>query len=439
MFPLKQLFFALWVAFFVVLPARGEPVCIQNFLSIVQSPTDRRVRDMLERRALDYFLQGSHPTSGWVLDRLPINGLRPANNRIASLAGTGMGLTVLSHATSIKRLKASEAEEIVLKTLRSALHLEHHHGWLPHFVDWETGHRITNTEISTIDTALFLAGALYAAEVFKENSEIYRLANQLYERIDFKLMMTNGGEKPDKWTLSMGWNPFLKEYLHADWDSYSEHIILQILGLGHPNESKRLPPKAWRAWERHTSILPDGAKLVGADLPLFAHQYPWIWLDPLHFKDTDFNAFENSRTATLRDQTLSKLDRNLSPYQIWGLSASDGPHGYRAFRHGDGFRDKGENDGTVCPGCVAASMIFAPETVLPYLVKLMTGPYKNDLVGQYGFVDAFNPDQNWIGQDSLAITVAPVYLSSANLKDRSVWNTFHRIGAVQRALRAIAH
>lgn len=274
--------------------------------------------------------------------------------------------------------------------------------------------------------------------LFPKNAKIQKLAKDLYERLDFHDMMTNGGTQPEKRLVTMGWDPEQQTYLSPHWDTYSEHIILQILGLGHPDPKKRLPPDAWLAWKRQIVKLSNGEKFLGGDLPLFAHQYPWMWLDPKQIKIDGIDPFENSKLATLRDQDLSEKDPRLSRFGIWGLSASDSaaPEGYRAFRHGDGEKDPGDNVGTVCPGCVAASMVYEKDRVLPYLSSLMTGPFKNKIIGQYGFVDAFNPSKDWSGEDSLAITIAPVYMSSANLEDGSIWKTFLTIESIRKGIEA---
>lgn len=404
----------------------------------ISDERSQEIRHWLEKGALRYFTDNTHPQTGMTLDRASKDGEKNPANRIASLAATGFSMTVMSDAAKRGAMDSKLAEKNILHGLRFASKLENHEGWLPHFVDWETGKNINQSEFSTIDTAIFVAGALYAAQSFPQNAEMQRLAQSLYEQLDFRAVMTNGGKDPGKRTLSMGWSPKEKSYIPANWDTYSEHIILQILGLGHPTESKRLPADAWKAWTRQSTSLPEGGQLVGADLPLFTHQYPWLWLDPHQFKEGGFDPFENSKTATLRDKKLSAAHPLLAPYGIWGLSASDGPSPdhYRAYRHGDGKEDPGDVNGTVCPGCVAGSLVYAPNDVLPYLDGLLKSPFRDDVTGKYGFVDAFNPSKNWVGADSLGITVGPAYLSSRNLDGGAIWQVFQKIPAIQKGIQA---
>ena len=44
----------------------------------------------------------------------------------------------------------------------------HEHGWVYHFVDADTGVRVWNCELSSIDTALLLCGVLAAKQYFRD-------------------------------------------------------------------------------------------------------------------------------------------------------------------------------------------------------------------------------------------------------------------------------
>lgn len=383
----------------------------------------------LELKSLSYFLENTHPQTGLVRDRARNFGKTPNSGkyRIASLAATGFGMAVLANAAARGLISRETAQRSILKTLRFATRLDHHKGWLYHFVDWETGRRTNHGEVSTIDTSIFIAGALYAASVFPE-SEISRLSQTLYHRLDFQDMMTDGGAKPTKRTLSMGWMPETG-YLKPNWASYSELILLLLLGLGHP--LKPLPKEVWDAWARPKTKTGSGQEVMGGDLPLFAHQYSHLFVDLRGRADRWGNYFENSVLATRHNREVCAR----SPYHLtyrqgfWGLSASGSPKGYRAF-------SPGEHDGTVCPGAAAASVMFLPDLVLSDLNQWMRGSYRSQIMGKYGFVDSLNLARAWFDPDVLGITVGAVYLALANLdKKESIWSRFNGIPAVQEGLR----
>jgi hypothetical protein len=265
-----------------------------------------------------------------------------------------------------------------------------------------------------------------------DNDRIRSVANELYDRVDFPDMMTNGGRLPLKRTLTMGWLPELG-YLNVDWDSYAENIFLNLLGLGH--RKNPLPESTWLAWARPRVVLADGKSMIGPGLPLFAHQYSHLFVDLRTFHDKAGNYFENSILATMRDKTFCELTHGSTTFVkgFWGLSASDSPDGYTAF-------SPAFQNGTVCPACSGASAIFSPKTVLEDLGVWASGPYRDFLWGKYGFVDSLNLDRRWFDTDVIGITVGALYLALADLEPRySPWEVFRHFGPIQIALDRASH
>jgi hypothetical protein len=281
------------------------------------------------------------------------------------------------------------------------------------------------SEVSTIDTCWFIAGALYAAEA-SQNAEIKALTDRIFQRIDFNDMRTDGGTLPEKLTLSMGWMPETG-YLTWGWDSYAEHLLLVVLGLG--KSENPLPPESWAAWRRQLTPLPNGQTIIGGDLPLFVHQYSHVFVDLRTFEDSYGNYFDNSVLATAYNKSLGDSTWSLSTSQtFWGLSASDGPWGYWPY-------SPNSRDGTVCPGCAAASVIFSPDDILSDIQTWAEGPDQPFIWGTYGFVDGMNVGKNWYGHDALGITVGAAYLALADLEDQhSIWQVFSRIAVIQKGL-----
>src|SRR5690606_18780863 len=91
-----------------------------------------------------------------------------------------------------------EAADRVLKTLEwlwnspqgpDAEGMTGHRGFFYHFLNYETGTRYKNVELSTIDTSLLMAGVLTAQSYFNADnapeSRIRALADSLYLRIDW--------------------------------------------------------------------------------------------------------------------------------------------------------------------------------------------------------------------------------------------------------------
>lgn len=372
----------------------------------------------LAARAFRYFVDHANPRTGLVRDRARNDGApMSVHYDVASIAATGFGLAVLAHGARAGRIPRAEAESAVERTLRTVAELDHHRGWLYHFVDWETGARAYRSEVSTIDTALFLAGALYAGAVFP-GTAVARLAGALYDRVDFEAMLTNGGTIPGKRSLSLGWLPETG-YLPWNWDEYAEQAILLVLGLGH---HRPLPREVWRSWSR-------GAYPYGANLPLFIHQYSQLFLDLRAFRDGYENYFENSARAVAwnRRSCLFKTASKTYASGLWGLSASGSRFGYRAF-------SPAYEDGTVCLGCAAASLPFLPRVVRSDFRRWIRHSEWDSLWGTYGFDDSVNLDFGWYDPDVLGITLGALYLALADAASDPVWPLFSRIPSVRRGL-----
>ncbi len=102
-----------------------------------------------------------------------------------------------------------------------------------------------------------------------------------------------------------------------------------------------------------------------------------------------------------------------------------------------GVRD----DGTLAPTAVAGSLPFAPEICLPAL-RTMWQTHE-ELVGDYGFRDAFNlslgfndaTSEGWFDPDYIGIDQGPIVIQIANYQRDTIWNLMKRNEHVVRGLR----
>ena len=386
---------------------------------------DQAFLEDLSQRSFRYFIEQAGAESGLVLDRAQTNG-NPSGERIASTAATGFGLTALCIGSKRGWISPAAAREQTLKTLRFLRYkVPHEHGWMPHFIHQSTGERAWKSEYSSIDTALLMAGVLSAKAYFQNDPEITQLASQLYERIDFQWML-NG----DPGLLSHGWSPE-HGFIPTHWDTYSEHMILQILGLGAPHNP--LPASAWRAWQR-TSFSYSSYQYLNSG-PLFTHQFSQAWLDLRHVTDSvppHTNFFANSITATYAHKAFNQeLAKDFPGYSenIWGITASDSAKGYLAW---GGPPREASIDGTVVPCAAAGSLMFTPEISVPALRAMQTR-FGAQIYGRYGFSDAFNPNTGWVNPDVIGIDLGITLLSAENLRSGDVWNWFMHNPEVTRA------
>jgi hypothetical protein len=398
--------------------------------------------DRIVAEAFPYFVQEANPRLGLIRDKT--DPVAPA-----SIASVGLALTVYPAGVERGLWSREEAVERTLATLRffqQSLQSRSHQatgyrGFYYHFLDMNTGRRTWNCELSTIDTALFIAGALYAAEYFdredEKEAQIRKLADFLYRRIDWNWALNRGA------TVSHGWKPETG-FLHERWQGYNEALLLYALALGSPTHP--IPPESYQAWLSSCAW----KKIYGTELlyagPLFIHQLPQVWIDLRGIQDElvrkhGLDYFENSRRATVIQQEYAiRNPRQFRHYgkECWGITASDGPgpaslsvdrverqfYGYLA--RGAPF---GPDDGTVSPWAVVASLPFAPNIVLPTMRYLIEEVRLKDRQ-EYGFEASFNatfPEKSdsafgWVSPWVFGLNQGPIVLMIENFRNELIWS-----------------
>ena len=411
----------------------------------------------LQQRTFHYFWKLTDPQTGLVPDRYP-------TRTFSSVAAIGFGLSAYVIGVEEGYVSRGEAAKRTRTTLEFLAHLPQsddaqqtagYRGFFYHFLQFQNGLRFRQVELSTIDTALLMAGILSCQVYFDranpQETAIRELADQLYRRVEWDWAVRPRGR------LSMGWKPE-SGFLSAEWQGYNEAMILYLLALGSP--SHPIDPSCWQRWtDTYEWQTFYGQSHVNFS-PLFGHQYSHMFIDFRGIQDAYMQArgidyFENSRRATFSQRAYA-ID-NPSRFRgyganVWGFTACDGPenatrewitgpvrvHTYWARgTSASGVRD----DGTIAPTAVAGSLPFAPEICLPALRTLWQK--HKELVGEFGFRDAFNlslgfddeTSNGWFGPDYIGIDQGPIVIQIANHKQGTIWNLMKRNEHVVRGLR----
>lgn len=436
--------------------------------------SDEIVLDDLSERTFRFFWETTDHETGLTPDRHP-------GRDFSSIAAIGFALTAYPIGAERGWVSREQAAERTRNTLRFLYELPQgpepegiggHKGFFYHFLDMETGHRFPGVELSTVDTALLMAGALFAQTWFDGDSEVEAeirdLVDRLYARIDWVWARDNAE------AVAMGWRPE-RGYTPYDWVGYNEAMIVYILALGSPTHP--LEPDAWDAWtagyeeqwgeyygQRHLMFSPH-----------FGHQYSHVWVDfrgiaDDYMREKGIDYFENSRRAALAQQAYA--NDNPMGWEgygdgVWGLTACDGPgafelpyagerrrfRGYAARGNGypEGREDLGESydDGTIAPTAAAASIVFTPEASIAAIRELRER-YGGHLYREYGFRDAINPSFTfsevepergeviegigWVAEDYLGIDQGPILAMIENHRTGLVWETMKRNPHIRRGL-----
>jgi hypothetical protein len=414
------------------IPARATPRPFTN---------DDSFLDYVQQTAFDYFWYEANPLNGLIRDHSD-----PA--AAASIAAIGFGLSGIGIAVDhawISRADASARVQSTLRTLWEAPQGTNltgtagYKGWFYHFLDMDTAVRQANSELSSIDTALLLAGVLDAKQFFNratsDETAIRLLADSIFNRMDWLWMMNRGN------SLTHGWRPE-SGFIGNRWTGYSEAMILYLLGLG--AATNPVPSTAWTAWtSTYTWQTVFGQSFIRFP-PLFGHQYSHCWVDFRHNADSymrakDSTYFENSRRATLAQREYCIANpSHFAGYSsnVWGLTACDGPGIAPLLPYAArGAPPPLNDDGTIAPTAAGGSLPFAPEYCVPAL-RLFYDQFRTNIWTGYGFRDAFNLRAGWWSPNIFAIDQGPILLMAENYRSGQVWRRFMQNPEIHRGLLA---
>jgi hypothetical protein len=386
----------------------------------VLSAEDDHFLDELERANFQYFWDQGSANTGMVKDRCDVRKGRQA--MAASTAATGFGLTALCIGEHRGFVSRSDALQRVFATLRFLWKkLPNHRGFFFHFANAETGERMFDSEVSSVDTALLLCGVLICREHF-QHPAVSQLVDLIFNRVDWSWLLE------DTTLLTHGWSPEVG-FLSSRWDDYSELMVMYLLGLG--SSTHPLREDTWTAWKR-TPFEYDGMRYIGSFAPLFVHQFSQAWFDFRHQRDKFADYFLNSVTATeVHRRWCVELSKQFPDYgeDMWGISASDSQHGYVAW---GGPPAMGPIDGSLVPSAAAGSLPLLPGPCLRVL-KNMRSRFPGAWC-KYGFVDAFNPLKNWYDTDVIGIDTGITMVMAENLRTGFVWDTFMKSQVARRGM-----
>jgi len=417
----------------------------------------------LQERTFRFFWETANPENGLVPDRFPTQSY-------SSIAAVGFGLTTYPIGVERGYITREQARQRVLTTLRffsKARQSSDSHGaagyrgFFYHFLDMKTGERFGDSELSTVDTAILLAGALFCQTYFDRSDpdelEIRALVDEIYRRVDWRWA------QPKAPAISLGWSPE-EGFLKYDWRGYNEAMLVYLLALGSPTNPVGMD--AWREWTSTYDMQWGtffGQEYLGFPA-LFGHQYTHVWADlrdirDPYMKQRGIDYFENSRRAVYAQRAYAVANpRRCRDYgeTIWGITASDGPAdveiedatGRWRFRSYTARGIGKYDDCTLAPTAMIASMPFAPELVIPATLE-MHRRFGKYIYSKYGFLDAFNrnftfdvplrhgqrvPEFGWVAGDYLGIDQGAILTMIENYRSALVWRVMRENPYLRRGL-----
>lgn len=214
---------------------------------------ERAMLDMLKGQAFVFFWEQSRPPYYFTADSADYKNKNSFSDNFNSIATTGFSLVSyvvadendwIDHALAYQRIETLLTRAVELQASQYNVlsgDQGNRYGYLYHFVT-NQGFKALDSEISSIDHALFVAGALIAGEYYK-GTRVALLARQLYENTDWDWMY-NGTFLHQGWFQEPG-GTYDGGRLHDEWNRYSELLILLFLAMGNPNTNVSIPASAW--------------------------------------------------------------------------------------------------------------------------------------------------------------------------------------------------
>ena len=413
---------------------------------------DEQALDRLQRAAFAYFLAAVNPANGLVADTSRAGSP-------ASIAVVGFALSTYPVAVERGWMTRRAAVALCLVTLRFFRDCDQSgtpeatgfNGFYYHFLDMQSGARVWRSELSMVDSAFFIAGALAAGRFFAENTaeerELRELADLLYRRVNWRWAQNDGA------ALTHGWKPE-SGFLHYGWEGYNEAIVLYMLAMGSPTYP--IDDGAYAAW----TATYQWENIYGYDLlyagPLFVHQFSHAWIDfrgiqDRFMREKQCDYFENSRRATeVQREYARRNPRRWAGYDAdcWGITACDGPSPQRPELAGEthemfGYAARGvpygPDDGTLSGWAALASLPFAPESALR-AARMMFDRYPEMHAGQR-YASSFNPTlagadgRAWVSSGHFGLDQGIVVMMIENHRTGLLWRLMRDCPYVVAGLR----
>lgn len=418
--------------------------------------SDNELLDMVQEASFRYYWEGAEPNSGLALENIP-----GRKNMIATGA-SGFGMMAIIVGAERGFISRDEAVKRLQKITNFLKSCDKFHGAVSHFMDGTTGKvepffgdRDNGGDL--VETSFLFQGLLAARSYFdKENSdekEIRAAITQLWEAVEWNWY---DREKEGKF-LTWHWSPDKEWLIDHKLIGWNETMITYILAMASPTHSIDVSMyyNGWASQEErgvkyrknwgktddgsfytngnyyHGIKLPVGVSNGG---PLFFVHYSYLGLNPHKLSDRYTNYFDNNKNIALINwRYCSENPKNYTGMgeAFWGLTASDGPWGYRA------IEPNIENDnGTLAPTGALASFPYTPEQSMAAL-KNMYRNHGKYLWGEYGFKDAVNLEENWHAKIYMGLNQAPVTVMIENYRTGLIWDLFMKNEEIKETLEKL--
>ena len=397
--------------------------------------TEEELLGSVQGATFRYFWDYGHPVSGLARERL-------GSRDTCTIGGSGFSLMAMCVAAERGFVPRAAVAERVLRMVSFLQdRATRYHGAWAHWVNGRTGATRGfgkfDDGADLVETAFLVQGLLTVRQYFAGDTaaerEIRKRTTTLWREVEWDWF-----HDPEAKQLRWHWSPKHGWKMnHRLGGHFNEGLIVYLLAGASPTHP--IPPESYRdGWIRNPEKYLCGKMLYGIRQaagwprggPLFFTHYSFLGFDPRNWHDGFCNYFENNRAISLIHRAYCiENPRKQVGYagNCWGLTASDGPDGYRA--HAPGRIDTG----TIAPTAALSAMAYTPLESKAALRHFYYDRGKA-IWGPFGFWDAFNPGRDWVAKSYLAIDQGPIIVMIENARTQLCWRLFMRNPEIAPAL-----
>jgi exo beta-1,2-glucooligosaccharide sophorohydrolase (non-reducing end) len=395
--------------------------------------TDDELLTMLQTECFRYYWESSGPHSGMARENIP------GDDRIVATGASGFGILALIVGMDRGFITRTQGIARLNKIVGFLEKAPRYHGAWSHFMDDATGASLPVFNMfddggDLVETAFLMEGLLTARQYLNHSSGkekvLYDRISRLWETVEWDWYR----QTPQSDALYWHWSPQWSWHINHRLTGFNEVMIVYLLGIASPTHAVpvSLYYTGWADQAGDASKDNDflnGKTFYGIKLdvgtkegnPLFFAHYSYMGFDPRGIRDRFTDYFENNRNLALINRAYCTENpehhKGYGP-DSWGLTASDGPSGYRAHAP-----DPNNDTGTMTPTGALASFPYVPEASMAAL-KHFYRDLGDRLWGIYGPRDAFNLDHNWVAPVYMGLNQTPITVMIENYRTGLLWRLF---------------
>ncbi|RNI32122.1 hypothetical protein EFY79_20750 [Hanamia caeni] len=422
------------------------------------SLTDSAWLDMVQEASFRYYWEGAESNSGLSLEDIP------GRSHMIAAGASGFGMMAILAGVRRNFITREQVVQRFTKIVNFLLKAEKFHGAFAHFMDGRTGKVIPyfgkyDDGGDLVETSFLMEGLLTARQFFnRENKEekfIRDNITKLWQGVEWDWYK----RYPDSTFLYWHWSPDYAWHINHRFVGFNEAQITYLLAMASPTHSIN-PGMYYSGWASQSEYAQryradwggtnTGDKYFNDSIfygirlkvgvsnggPLFFTHYSYLGFNPHLINDKYTNYFDNNRDIALINYRYCLENPNHFPGYgagCWGLTASDGPWGYKANEP-----VKSRDNGTIAPTGALSSIAYTPEQSIAALKNLYY-KYGKFLWGEYGFRDAFNLSQNWCSPIYMGLNQAPIVVMIENYRSGFIWNLFMRNPEIKEVVKNISN